>query len=128
MWRQESLTPTPAATNTPPVAAPVPGQRQESLTPTPDSANTAPEVGVSAQVTKAAILQLSGSALDETLPDGQLTTRWSKVSGPGPVVFADPTKVDTTATFTAAGTYVLRLTATDGEFTVTDDVTVVVQP
>jgi hypothetical protein len=99
--------------------------------PTPPASkppNAAPEVAASAQLAKAAILQLTGSALDETLPGGELTTEWTQVSGPGPVVFADSSRIDTTATFTTAGTYVLRLTASDGEFTITDDVTVVVQP
>ena len=36
---------------------------------------------------------------------------WSKVSGFGDVVFGNPNAVDTTASFSAAGTYVLRLTA-----------------
>ena len=37
--------------------------------------------------------------------------RWSKISGPGNVSFADATSADTTATFSAAGEYVLELTA-----------------
>jgi hypothetical protein len=36
--------------------------------------------------------------------------------------------VDTTATFSTAGTYVLRLTADDGALTQSDDVTIVVNP
>ena len=91
-------------------------------------ANTAPGVVASAELTNPAILQLGGSAVDETLLFGRLTTRWSMVSGPGPVAFADPTIPDTTASFTLPGTYVLRLTAFDGEYSVTDDVTVVVRP
>ena len=52
---------------------------------------------------------------------------WSKVSGPGTATFGNANAVDTTATFTVAGTYVLRLTASDGQATTTDDVTVVVR-
>jgi len=37
--------------------------------------------------------------------------RWSKVSGPGTVAFADAGAADTTATFSAVGDYVLKLTA-----------------
>jgi hypothetical protein len=99
--------------------------------PTPPASgplNAALEVAANAQLTQEAILQLTGSAFDETLPGGELTTEWTQVSGPGPVTFADPSKVDTTATFTAAGTYALRLTASDGEFTISDDVRVVVRP
>ena len=43
-----------------------------------------------------------------------MTTAWSLVSGPGTVTFADPNAVDTTASFSGTGTYVLRLTANDG--------------
>jgi hypothetical protein len=49
---------------------------------------------------------------------------WSKVSGPCTVTFAEPTAVDTTATFSQLGTYVLRLSANDGELVGSDDVTV----
>jgi hypothetical protein len=90
--------------------------------------NAAPEVTARAEVVEAAIVQLNGSALDDTLPGGDLRMEWTLVSGPSRVVFADPSRADTTATFTTAGTYVLRLTATDGEFTVSDDLTVEVQP
>jgi hypothetical protein len=100
---------------------------EQTIEKPPPLGNVAPEVGASATLIRAAILQLSGSAIDKTLPAGPLSTQWTKVSGPGPVVFADPSMVETTATFTIAGTYVLRLTASDGQFTVMDDVTVVVQ-
>ena len=72
-------------------------------------------------------LTLSGSATDDGLPDsGTLTTSWTRVSGPAGVSFATPTSPSTNATFSAAGTYVLRLTASDGEFTRTDDTTVTI--
>jgi hypothetical protein len=48
------------------------------------------------------------------------------VSGPGTATFADPNAVDTTASFSAAGTYVLRLTASDSLLSASDDVTVTV--
>jgi hypothetical protein len=57
---------------------------------------------------------LDGSVTDDGLP-GPLTTTWSRVSGPGTVSFADASAVDTTAMFSAAGSYVLRLSASDGE-------------
>ena len=37
--------------------------------------------------------------------------------GPGTVTFGNANAVDTTASFSAAGTYVLRLTANDGALT-----------
>jgi hypothetical protein len=111
---------------------PVPGQTitltpSTPTSPTP-SENTAPDVGAGAEVAKAATLQLRGSVRDDMTSAENLTIRWTQVSGPGPVEFADPSLVNTTAAFTAPGTYVLRLTASDGQFTVSDDVTIVVQP
>ncbi len=41
-------------------------------------------------------------------------TTWSKVSGPGAVAFADAGAQTTSATFSAVGDYVLRLTASKG--------------
>jgi hypothetical protein len=69
---------------------------------------------------------LDGTVSDDGPPSGQLSVQWSKVSGPGSVTFADARAVDTTATFSASGTYVLRLTADDGALTASDDVTVIV--
>ena len=70
---------------------------------------------------------LDGTVSDDGNPDppGALTTTWSKVSGPGTVTFGDTNAVDTTATFSAFGTYVLRLTAFDGELTEYDDVQII---
>ena len=46
----------------------------------------------------------------------------ASLSGPGAVTFGDANAVDTTADFTADGTYVLELEVYDGEFTVSDTV------
>jgi hypothetical protein len=43
------------------------------------------------------------------------TMTWTKVSGPGTVTFADPSRAITTATFSALGTYVLQVTADNGQ-------------
>ncbi len=67
-------------------------------------------------------VQLSGSAQDDGLPDGALSTTWSKVSGPGSVTFSHPNALQTLVTFSLAGTYVLRLTANDGQLSSTDTV------
>ncbi len=68
-------------------------------------------------------LILEATATDDGLPN-PFTLAWSKVSGPGTVTFGSATVANTTATFSIAGTYVLRLTANDGQFTGTDQVTV----
>jgi hypothetical protein len=69
---------------------------------------------------------LDGTVGDDGLPadPGEVTTTWSEASGPGAVTFADAAAVDTTASFSEPGTYVLRLTADDGELTAVDEVTV----
>ena len=94
--------------------------------------NTAPSVnaGPDLNVTLPSPASLNGTVSDDDLPDppGALTTSWSKVSGPGSVTFGDPGQVDTTATFSSQGTYVLQLSAFDGALTQTDQVVVVVAP
>ena len=52
---------------------------------------------------------------------------WSQLpGGPGTATFTTPTSPTTDVTFSAPGTYVLRLTANDTELQGTDDVTVTV--
>ncbi|MHC4508280.1 MAG: CARDB domain-containing protein [Planctomycetota bacterium] len=66
---------------------------------------------------------LAGEVSDDGLPVGEpLVIEWSLVSGPGEVVSEDAANPETTAYFYAYGTYVLRLTAHDGEFEAFDDV------
>ncbi len=72
-------------------------------------------------------VNLDGTVSDDGLPaPDELVTTWSKVSGPGTVIFADTNAVDTTASFDTEGTYVLRLTADDGSQSVFDELTVIV--
>src|SRR6185436_20047092 len=73
-------------------------------------------------------VSLSGTASDDGLPAGSvLAVHWSAASGPGPIAFSNPDALATSASFTAAGTYVLTLTATDGMFPVSDTLTVTVR-
>jgi hypothetical protein len=72
------------------------------------------------------IITLAGSANDDGLPtNGVLTVAWSKVSGPGTVVFGNAATTNSTATFSANGVYVLRLSADDSIATNHSDVTVI---
>src|SRR4029077_14186136 len=73
---------------------------------------------------------LSGTASDDGLPNppGTLRTTWSEFSGPGTVTFGDASSLSTTASFSASGTYVLRLTADDSALESSDDLTVTVNP
>jgi hypothetical protein len=57
-----------------------------------------------------------------------LSWQWSAVSGPGPVSFGSATLLTTTASFTTAGVYFIRLTATDGELATSDDLIITVVP
>ena len=97
----------------------------------PGPTNTAPVVdaGADQAVTLPAGATLSGSVSDDGLPSGStVTTTWDTVSGPGTVTFADPGSATTTAQFSTAGTYQLRLTAGDGQLTASDTLTVTVNP
>ncbi|MFP2930868.1 PKD domain-containing protein, partial [Pyxidicoccus sp. 3LG] len=63
-------------------------------------------------------IALGGSASDDGLPEGAgLTVAWTQVSGPATITFTDATQPGTTARFPVAGTYVVRLSASDTHFT-----------
>src|SRR5579864_5405775 len=92
----------------------------------PPVANAGPNQTVFQPVTT---VTLAGTASDDGLPAGStLSTQWSVFSGPGTVTFADASALGTTATFSTAGVYVLRLTATDSVFAVHSDVIITVKP
>ncbi len=101
----------------------------DELTVTVNPENHAPIVGAGADQT--VILPnstvLNGTATDDGLPSGSaLVTTWSKVSGSGTVTFSNANSAVTTASFDQAGTYILRLSATDGALSATDELTVIV--
>lgn len=95
--------------------------------PTP---NEAPVVraGSDPTVTLPDSTTLDGTVSDDGLPGGAIATTWSKVSGPGNVVFGDANRIDTDVSFSMDGTYVLALTADDGALKTTDKLTVTVLP
>ncbi|MBL8718117.1 MAG: PKD domain-containing protein, partial [Myxococcales bacterium] len=89
--------------------------------------NKAPIVTATAPATAAipGFVTLAGSVVDDGLPaSGLLTSNWSMVSGPGTVSFGSGTSPTSTATFSTPGTYVLRLTASDGALSTSADLTV----
>ena len=88
------------------------------------------DAGANQAVVLPGAVTLDGTVSDDGLPNppGAVTATWSQVSGPGTVTFGDENAVDTSAAFSAAGDYVLRLTADDGELSASDEVTVTVQP
>lgn len=101
-----------------------------TVTRTENPANQAPTVsaGDDQTITLPASATLEGTAADDGLPANTLTTTWSKVSGPGTVIFSNSTSPASTATFSEAGSYILRLTADDGALSAGDDVGVAVSP
>lgn len=90
----------------------------------------APNAGPDQNIILPASAALAGSVTDDGLPDppASVTTTWSMISGPGTVTFGNASALNTTATFSVAGTYVLRLTANDSDLQATDDATITVQP
>lgn len=93
------------------------------------ASNRAPAANAGADQSLAlpASANLVGSATDDGLPmPAKLVYNWSIVSGPGTVSFDTATALSTKASFSVAGTYVLRLKVSDGELSSTDDVMVTV--
>ncbi len=95
--------------------------------------NTAPTVlaGSDATITLPTdTVSLDGTVTDDGYPDppATVTTTWSKVSGPGTVTFVNDAAVDTDATFTVPGDYVLQLEADDTDLTSSDQVAITVNP
>jgi len=86
-----------------------------------------PTVFISSPTSKATLLDanngllLTANASDDNLPS-PLTSTWSKLFGPGAITFGTPTATTTTATFSTPGVYGLRITVSDGQFSVSDDV------
>jgi RHS repeat-associated protein len=70
---------------------------------------------------------LDGSATDDMLPpSSSLTYLWEQISGPAGLSFTDDTDPETDISFSASGTYVLRLTADDSDLMGSDEMTLYV--
>lgn len=96
-----------------------------------DGTNQAPVVdaGSNQVITLPNSASLNGNITDDGLPQpANLSISWSKISGDGNVTFSSPNSAQTTATFSSAGTYVLKLMANDGALTGEDMVTITVNP
>ncbi len=93
-------------------------------------ANRPPTVdaGIDQTITLPDSATLTGTVSDDGVPTAVVTSSWTQVSGPGPVTFGSPNATTTSAGFSAPGTYVLQLAASDGELTATDSLTVLVNP
>jgi hypothetical protein len=98
-------------------------------TATIDQVNLAPiaNAGPDQSITVPAdTVTLNGSATDDGQPNGSIAYSWTMVAGSGTVIFGNKSQAVTTARFSAAGTYTLRLTADDGQLSATDDIIVTV--
>ncbi len=91
--------------------------------------NAAPAVNAGPDQTlnlSAGVATLAGSATDDGLPNppAKLTTAWSLVTAPagGTITFGNAAVLNTTAEFNITGDYTLRLTASDGSLTKTDEI------
>src|SRR3989442_1488303 len=113
----------PAAPSAHAQLPPPPAAREVNLAPV----GTA---GADQVITLPSIANLTGVAIDDGQPNppGALTTTWSQVSGPGTVSFSNASALNSTATFSASGAYVLRLTVSDSALAASDDVAVTVNP
>jgi hypothetical protein len=86
-----------------------------------------PDASTNMAAKAGADLQINGHVDDDGLPRGSsVSIGWKKISGPGEVMFSDAKAGATRAKFSAAGAYVIELSATDGEKTNTLRITVTV--
>ncbi len=68
-------------------------------------------------------VEFAATAADDGLPQA-LTYAWTQVAGPGAITFGTPTAASTPAIFSAPGTYLVRVTVSDGQFTARDQISV----
>jgi hypothetical protein len=106
------------------------GKIYEYSVPGLGTGNTQPQVsaGPNQTIILSTDVNLNGTVTDDGLPNppGDVTTIWSQVSGTGTVSFGNINAEDTTASFSAEGTYVLQLTADDSALTASDEVMITV--
>ncbi len=101
-----------------------------SRTALPTGTSNAPptvNAGPDRSATRGQAIALDGTVADDGLPSGSsVSTAWTVTSGPGSVTFGSSASIDTSATFSTAGTYVLQLTASDGALSASDTMTATV--
>ncbi|MCB0352227.1 MAG: PKD domain-containing protein [Bdellovibrionales bacterium] len=70
---------------------------------------------------------LFGSVTDDGFPSGTVRITWSLVDGPEQITFSNSHSPITRANFISPGTYILQLSASDGEATSSDTVSISVR-
>ncbi len=93
--------------------------------------NRPPEIfaGFDQEILPRVSAQLAGAVLDSGLGDpnrGAIKVKWSVVDAPALVHFSDDEALSTSASFTKSGSYLLRLTVSNGSFEVSDELTIAV--
>jgi hypothetical protein len=68
-------------------------------------------------------VEFAATAADDGLPQA-LTYQWMQVFGPGTMTFGAANAASTPATFSAPGTYLVRVTVSDGQFSASDQIVV----
>jgi len=101
-WARSLVTVKPAATNQAPAVV--------------LGAAPAPKIGEA--------VTLPAEVIDDGLPEWRTIYQWTQVSGPAAAAIDHADRAAPTATFPAGGTYVLRLTASDGAASTSADLTV----
>ncbi|HLY82381.1 MAG TPA: hypothetical protein VKQ71_05315, partial [Acidimicrobiales bacterium] len=104
-----------------------------TLTATVVPANQPPVIAnlqAPATVPFAGSAHLSAIVTDDGLPVGSsVSVEWSQVTGPGSITFTSPNQTSTDASFgNAVGTFVLQLSATDGQLTTVQQFSINVLP
>lgn len=85
--------------------------------------NNAPTLTFAAVQTDGLNAELEAQVTDDNLPQpGNLTLQWEQVSGPGVLTFSNEHSAQTQASASVAGVYDAKLTANDGELSVSDSV------
>ena len=124
------------ATNLPPVVNTGPDQTV-TLLPRNPTTNTPPPTPPCLQGTNPttcdrdypliATAHLTATTTDDGLPlPPQLTSYWTKLSGPDPVLFQNAKSLTTNVYVYRPGVYTIRLSVTDGQLTTTDDLVITV--
>lgn len=100
------------------------GDDDDGGTTTPTNAAPTANAGADKSAAFPETVSLTGTASDPE--NATLTYTWSQTAGPGTTTFTAANALTTDATFSAPGSYTLRLSVSDGTNTATDDVAVAI--
>ena len=106
------------------------GSATISITVNAIGTNQAPTVAIIADHTSITLptntVTLNGVINDDGLPNGTISTQWAQISGPVAVNIAQVTSTSVKVSFPAAGVYVIKLTANDGQLSSEATITITV--